>query len=40
MPLPTTGPLKFSDIQTEFGGTNPISMSEYYKDSGGGILLA
>lgn len=30
MGLPSTGPLKFSDIQTEFGGTNPILLSEYY----------
>jgi len=36
MPLTATGPLKFSDIQTEFGGTNPISMSEYYKDAATG----
>lgn len=26
-----TGPIKFSDIQNEFGGSNPISISEYYK---------
>jgi len=25
--------IKFSQIQTEFGGTNPISLSEYYRDS-------
>lgn len=30
MALPTTGPLKFSDIQAEFGGVEPISLSEYY----------
>lgn len=30
MTLPTSGPLSLSDIQTEFGGTNPISLSEYY----------
>jgi hypothetical protein len=30
MPLPTSGPLSLNDIQTEFGGTNPISLSEYY----------
>lgn len=29
--IPENGPIKFSDIQTEFGGDNPISMSEYYK---------
>lgn len=30
MTLPTSGPLTLSDIQTEFGGSNPISLSEYY----------
>ena len=30
MVLATTGVIKFSDIQTEFGGTNPITLSEYY----------
>jgi len=30
MTLPTTGPLSFADIQTEFGGANPISLTEYY----------
>lgn len=30
MTTPTTD-LQFSEIQTEFGGTNPISMSEYYR---------
>lgn len=30
MGLPTTGPLRFSDIQSEFGDTNPIALSEYY----------
>ncbi len=30
MPTPTTN-LSFASIQTEFGGSNPISMSEYYK---------
>jgi len=25
--------IKFSDLQTEFGGSNPISLSEYYKSS-------
>lgn len=31
MVLQSSGAIKFSDIQTEFGGTNPIGMSEYYK---------
>jgi hypothetical protein len=30
MALPTSGPLTLSQIQTEFGGSNPISLSEYY----------
>jgi hypothetical protein len=37
MALPTSGPLTLSDIQTEFGGSNPISLSEYYK--GGTYVL-
>jgi hypothetical protein len=36
MTLPTSGPLSLSDIQTEFGGSNPISLSEYY--AGGGLV--
>jgi hypothetical protein len=38
MTLPASGPLSLSDIQTEFGGTNPISLSEYY--AGGGLVPA
>ena len=34
MTLPTSGPLSLSDIQTEFGGVNPIGLDEYY--AGGG----
>ncbi len=34
MTLPSTGPLKFSEIQTEFGGVNPVSLSEYYAGMG------
>lgn len=30
MPVPTTN-VKLSDIQAEFGGSNPISLSEYYR---------
>lgn len=30
MVLPTSGPLSLQDIQDEFGGTSPISLSEYY----------
>ncbi len=31
MPLQTTGAISLSDVQSEFGGSNPISMSEYYR---------
>ena len=30
MTIPSSGSLAISAIQTEFGGSNPISMSEYY----------
>tara|TARA_S200002703_G_scaffold112752_1_gene98258 strand:+ start:78 stop:1184 length:1107 start_codon:yes stop_codon:yes gene_type:complete len=30
MALPNSGPISLNDIQTEFGGSNPISISEYY----------
>lgn len=30
MALPTSGPLTLAQIQTEFGGSNPISLNEYY----------
>jgi len=36
MPLPASGPLSLNDIQGEFGGSNPISLSEYY--AGGGLV--
>ena len=32
MTLPSSGPISLADIQTEFGGSNPISLSEYYKN--------
>jgi hypothetical protein len=38
MPLPTSGPLSLTDIQTEFGGSNPIGLNEYY--AGGGLVPA
>lgn len=34
MPLQSSGTISFSQIQTEHGGANPISMSEYYRDGG------
>jgi len=30
MALQSSGAIKLSEIQTEFGGSNPISLSEYY----------
>lgn len=38
MTLPSSGALTLSDIQTEFGGSNPISLSEYY--AGGAYVPA
>ena len=35
MALPSSGALSFSQIQTEFGGTDPISLSEYYNTTSG-----
>jgi hypothetical protein len=36
MTLPNSGPVSLASIQTEFGGSNPISLSEYYR---GGSLV-
>jgi hypothetical protein len=34
MPTPVSGlPISFSDIQTEFGGADPINLDEYYQNS-------
>ena len=38
MTLPGSGTLSMSQLQTEFGGTNPISFSEYYKSGGNGYV--
>lgn len=35
MAIPASGTVSLSDIQTEFGGSNPISISEYYSAAGG-----
>lgn len=32
MTLQASGAISLADIQTEFGGSNPISLSEYYRD--------
>ena len=31
MALPASGAISLNDLQTEFGGTNPISLNEYYR---------
>ena len=31
MPLPSSGPISLQAMQNEFGGSHPISMSEYYR---------
>jgi hypothetical protein len=38
MAIPTSGAISFDTIQTEFGGTNPISLNEYY--AGGSFVQA
>lgn len=32
MAIPLTGPISMNTVQTEFGGSNPISLSEYYRN--------
>lgn len=32
MAIPTSGPFSLNTLQTEFGGSNPISISEYYRN--------
>lgn len=32
MTLQSSGAISFADLQTEFGGSNPIGINEYYKD--------
>lgn len=34
MALPGSGPMSLSQLQAEFGGSNPISLSEYYRNGG------
>jgi hypothetical protein len=36
MALPASGTISLNDLQTEFGGSNPIAISEYYL--GGGLV--
>lgn len=35
MPTQTSGPISFSDVQDNLGGSNPISLSEYYSADAG-----
>lgn len=37
MPLASSGTISLSQVQTEFGGTNPISMSEYFTNAVSGF---
>jgi len=39
MVLQSSGAIKFSEIQSEFGGSNPIQFSEYYKDGSSGYVV-
>ena len=38
MALPASGAITIGNVQTQFGGTNPAQMSEYY--SGGSYVTA
>ena len=38
MALQSSGAISLSELQTEFGGSNPISLSEYY--AGGGLVTS
>ena len=38
MTLPSSGPITMANIQSEFGGVNPISLTEYYR--GGSYVAA
>ena len=37
MVLQSSGQISFADIQTEFGGTNPIEINEYYTNNASGF---
>lgn len=34
MAMPASGPIKFSQLQSTFGGSNPVKMSEHYRNGG------
>lgn len=37
MPLPASGAISLLDVQTEFGGSEPIAITEYYGAGGSGV---
>ena len=41
MTLPSSGAISFANLQTEFGGSHPITMGEYsaYRASGSGNTI-
>ena len=39
MALQTSGAISFADLQTEFGGSNPVSLSEYVRNIGDTSLV-
>jgi len=42
MALQTSGPISFANLQSEFGGSNPITMGEYaaFRVSGSGNTIS
>lgn len=40
MPLQSSGPISLADIQTEFGGVNPIGIDEYYAGGANNLVPA
>lgn len=40
MALQSSGAISLSDLQTEFGGSNPISLSEYYQNASPDLVTA
>lgn len=40
MAIQGSGAISFSDLQDEFGGSNPISLSEYYQDADPDLVTA
>ncbi len=39
MPISSSGPISFSQLQDEFGGTNPIDIDEYYTNNAKGYTI-